>query len=82
MINATDMIPNQPYQIESIQDSPFLVNFLEIGIFVGKRIKLLHKAPFSGPLAFEVEGNQVFMRKNEAKMIQVVPENEFLEVKL
>jgi ferrous iron transport protein A len=74
MISAIEMHPDQSYIIHSIIDSPLQVNFLEIGVLVGKRIKLLHQAPFSGSIAFEIGENLVFMRKSEANLIQVVPE--------
>ncbi|RPA67522.1 ferrous iron transport protein A [Cyclobacteriaceae bacterium YHN15] len=76
MMSAIEMHPDQSYIIHSIIDSPLQVNFLEIGVLVGKRIKLLHQAPFSGSVAFEVGENLVFMRKSEAKLIQVIPEGE------
>jgi Fe2+ transport system protein FeoA len=76
MTSAIEMHPDQSYIIHSIIDSPLQVNFLEIGVLVGKRIKLLHQAPFSGSVAFEVGENLVFMRKSEANLIQVVPEGE------
>jgi Fe2+ transport system protein FeoA len=76
MKSAIEMHPNQSYIIHSIIDSPLEVNFLEIGVLVGKRIKLLHQAPFSGSMAFEVGENLVFMRKSEANLIQVFPEGE------
>jgi Fe2+ transport system protein FeoA len=74
MKSALEMLPNQSYIIHSIIDSPLQVNFLEIGILVGKQIRLLHQAPFSGSIAFEVGNNMVFMRKSEAGLIRVVPE--------
>jgi Fe2+ transport system protein FeoA len=76
MMSAIEMHPDQSYIIHSIIDSPLQVNFLEIGVLVGKRIKLLHQAPFSGSVAFEVGENLVFMRKSEANLIQVFPEGE------
>jgi Fe2+ transport system protein FeoA len=76
MISAIEMHPDQSYFILSIIDCPLQVNFLEIGVLVGKRIKLLHQAPFSGSMAFEIGENLVFMRKSEANLIQVVPEGE------
>ncbi|SMD42219.1 FeoA domain-containing protein [Aquiflexum balticum DSM 16537] len=76
MISAIEMHSDQSYIIHSIIDSPLQVNFLEIGVLVGKRIKLLHQAPFSGSMAFEVGENLVFMRKSEANLIQVIPEGE------
>jgi Fe2+ transport system protein FeoA len=75
MKSALEMLPNQSYIIHSIIDSPLQVNFLEIGILVGKQIRLLHQAPFSGSIAFEVGNNMVFMRKSEAGLIRVIPEN-------
>jgi Fe2+ transport system protein FeoA len=74
MKSALEMLPNQSYIIHSIIDSPLQVNFLEIGILVGKQIRLLHQAPFSGSIAFEVGNNMVFMRKSEAGLIRVIPE--------
>jgi len=82
MKSALEMHPNQSYIIHSIIDSPLQVNFLEIGVLVGKPIKLLHQAPFSGSIAFEVDNNMVFMRKSEAGLIQVIPELTEQEVEL
>lgn len=74
MKSALEMLPNHSYIIHSIIDSPLQVNFLEIGILVGKQIRLLHQAPFSGSVAFEVGNNMVFMRKKEAALIRVIPD--------
>jgi Fe2+ transport system protein FeoA len=74
MKSALEMLPNQSYIVHSIIDSPLQVNFLEIGILVGKQIRLLHQAPFSGSIAFEIGNNMVFMRKSEAGLIRVIPE--------
>jgi Fe2+ transport system protein FeoA len=75
MKSALEMLPDQSYIIHSIIDSPLQVNFLEIGILVGKQIRLLHRAPFSGSIAFEVGNNMIFMRKSEAGLICVIPED-------
>lgn len=51
--------------------------FMEMGCMPGEKIKLSSIAPFGDPLAFEVSGYLLSMRKDEAStiVIKVNPEN-------
>jgi ferrous iron transport protein A len=61
--------------IDHIEDSPYSINFLEIGILPGKHISVVQKAPFGGPIAFLVDGHMIALRRTEAEFIQVEPMN-------
>jgi ferrous iron transport protein A len=72
-MKASEIPSNQKFTILSVEDSPLQVQLYELGIRPGKSIQLLHKAPFSGPLAFEIDASQICIRIQDAKLIQVDP---------
>lgn len=43
----------------------------EMGIFSGKNVKVLFKAPFGDPIAVDVEGYVLSLRKEEAELVEV-----------
>lgn len=57
--------------LESIIDSPLTINFLEMGLAPGKKIKVIQKAPFRGPIALLLENHTIAIRMQEAKFIKV-----------
>nr|MBI1230823.1 ferrous iron transport protein A [Cytophagales bacterium] len=61
--------------IAHIEDSPYSINFLEIGLLPGKQIRVIQRAPFGGPIAFLVDGHMMALRISEAELIQVQPIN-------
>lgn len=62
---------NQQATIIWIEDSFLKVKMMEMGLFVGKQLVLRFQAPFGGPLAVDLSGNILSLRKKEAKKIQV-----------
>jgi Fe2+ transport system protein FeoA len=72
-MKASEMPLSSAYLIKEIKDSPLQVNLLEMGVWTGKSIRLLHSAPFGGSLAFEIGENVVCMRPLEAALIMVEP---------
>ena len=42
-----------------------------MGLFPGKKIKLLFKAPFGDPIAIDVQGYTLALRRKEAALIAV-----------
>lgn len=45
--------------------------FAEMGIIEGKEINWLFQAPFKDPIAIEIDGYILSIRKDEAKFIEV-----------
>jgi len=58
--------------IEVIPDklTPILT---DMGLFPGKKIKVLFKAPLGDPIAIDVEGYTLSLRLQEAALIKVKP---------
>ena len=44
---------------------------MEMGVLPGKKISLLKKAPFNGPMAFIIDGNVLALRIEEANLIHL-----------
>ena len=64
---------NQDHQFEILKfsDSELENKCLEFGLYVGKIGKMMHKAPFNGPIAIEFNKQLLSMRKIEASKIEV-----------
>lgn len=70
-MTAAKLKPRQTYEIVSLSVTPLLVRMMEMGILPGKKISLFKKAPFSGPMAFLIDGNIIALRIEEADLIQI-----------
>lgn len=58
-------------EITTIEDSDLSQKLVEMGLYSGKKIKVLFKAPFGDPIAIDVEGYMLSLRLNEAKLLNV-----------
>ena len=58
-------------KIMSITDSLFREKLMDMGCVPGALIKPTFKAPFGDPIAFDLEGYTLSMRKAEARAIEV-----------
>lgn len=58
-------------KINSLHESNFKDHLLEMGCVPGALITPLLKAPFGDPIAYELEGYTLSMRKAEARTIEV-----------
>lgn len=54
-----------------IEESSLKVKLMEMGVIEGKELQILYRAPFSGPIAVDVEGYVLSLRKDEANLIIV-----------
>jgi ferrous iron transport protein A len=57
--------------IRSVKESALKVKLMEMGLIEGKRLDVLFRAPFGDPIAFDVEGYVLSLRKEEAALITV-----------
>lgn len=57
--------------VEEVAEPDLCLYCQDLGLFVGKTIQLLHKAPFGGPMAFQLGDTVISLRKDEAKFIKV-----------
>jgi len=57
--------------IVSVNSSPLEVTLMQLGVVTGDIITLSDFAPFGGPLAMQVGGNKVALRRSDAARIEV-----------
>lgn len=62
---------HQPLTIRSIAESSLKPKLLEMGLYAGKRVSVLFKAPFGDPIAVDVDGYVLSMRLNEAVLVEI-----------
>ena len=57
--------------IQEILEPELLLYCQDLGLLPGKKVQLLHIAPFGGPLAFQIGDATISLRREEAKFIKV-----------
>jgi Fe2+ transport system protein FeoA len=51
----------------------------EMGLYPGKQVKVLFRAPFGDPIAIDVEGYILSLRKREASFVELEDRNTLTE---
>jgi ferrous iron transport protein A len=70
--NLSSLIPGESATILAIQtDDALRQRLMALGFRVGKRIELIRKASFSGPLQVRIGTTDILLRKSEASKISV-----------
>jgi Fe2+ transport system protein FeoA len=70
--NLADLVSGESATIVAIHtDDALRQRLLALGFRVGKRIELIRKARFSGPLQVRIGTTDILLRKNEAAKITV-----------
>jgi Fe2+ transport system protein FeoA len=62
---------NELVEIAAIADNEIAPKLTEMGLTKGQKIKAIFKAPFGDPIAYEINGNIISMRKEEAMQVEV-----------
>jgi Fe2+ transport system protein FeoA len=71
VVDLYSMEPNQTGKISHIVDSNIRGRMMEMGFLKDQPIKILFKAPLSGPVAVYVLDSIVSLRKEEANLIKI-----------
>lgn len=71
MKNLAQIPLKQTATVVAIKESALKPKLLEMGIYSGKHVEVLFRAPFGGPLAVNIEGYVLSMRIDEAQLIEV-----------
>lgn len=69
MNTAATLKVGQSAKIAYLEEGEARMKLMELGCIPEGVIKLLTKAPLGGPLAFEVAGYVLSMRRDEARLI-------------
>lgn len=57
--------------INQIENHPLAARLLEMGLLPGRKVKIITMAPFGGPLAIEIAGSLLSLRRKEARLITI-----------
>ena len=72
MVTELNNIANgRTVTVDSLKDSKLKVKLMEMGLISGKKVKVLFRAPFGDPIAIDIEGYVLSLRKSEANLIYV-----------
>lgn len=69
--NLSHYQPGQAGTISSIVKGDLYAKLIEMGLYKGKYVKVLFKAPFGDPIAIDIEGYVLSLRKDEADQVQI-----------
>ncbi|MDZ4822054.1 MAG: FeoA family protein [Flavobacteriales bacterium] len=77
MSNHTQLLatfnPGEAGVVSDIAANALTPKITEMGLFAGKNIRVLFRAPFGGPMAVDVEGYVLSLRQDEAQLVSVIP---------
>jgi len=62
---------NESVIVRALKNSSFKVKMMEMGLVEGKPLKVLFRAPFGDPIAVDVDGYILSLRKEEAELVIV-----------
>lgn len=71
MMRLSDLVKGQKGVIKKIEEGPFAVQLMEMGFITGKPVQVDHIAPFGDPIAVQVAGYVLSIRKTDAAHIWV-----------
>lgn len=71
-MNLTDLKKGKKAVISRIVDGAVKRKLMEMGCIPGQEIELKLTAPFGDPLAFDISGYVLSMRKKEAECVEII----------
>jgi Fe2+ transport system protein FeoA len=70
-MNASELKDGESAMICKVQFSELQTKLIEMGCFEGNRIKRLYVAPMGDPIAYDINGYILGLRKEEARLIEL-----------
>lgn len=71
MLTLDTLKLNESVRIKSLTENSLTSKLTEMGMYPGKQVQVVFKAPFGGPIAIDVEGYTLSLRKDEASLVEV-----------
>jgi Fe2+ transport system protein FeoA len=63
--------PGEKGKISDVEKGELHAKITELGLFSGKQVEVLFRAPFGDPIAVNIEGYVLSLRKEEAELVEV-----------
>jgi ferrous iron transport protein A len=61
----------QKAQVVALNESPYSLRIMELGLVVGKEVSFKSKAPLGDPIAYVIGDTMISMRKSEAEQVEI-----------
>lgn len=71
MRNLSEAQKGEQITVSGIEESTLRSKLMELGIIKGKSMRVLYFAPFGDPIAVDMDGFVLSLRKSEAKLIAI-----------
>ena len=66
----------QKAKVTEIRSPELELALMKLGLLRGDEIRMNHQAPWNGPLALQVNGTQIALRRSDAEHIEIELRNE------
>ncbi len=63
---------NQSVIIQGLAENGLTSKLVDMGLYPGKSVKVVFKAPFGDPIAIDIDGYTLSLRKEEASLVEVL----------
>lgn len=74
-MKLAELTPGRRATIQLIEDEDLSVKLYEMGCLPGEVVVVENVAPFGDPMAIQVQGYKLCIRKSEAARITITPED-------
>lgn len=62
---------NKAMTVKSLSANGVTSKLVDMGLYPGKKVEVVFKAPFGGPIAIDLDGYTLSLRKDEASLVEV-----------
>ena len=67
----SDITNGSKVMVSEISQSKLRVKLMEMGVIKGRILTVLYRAPFGDPMAIDIDGYVLSLRKDEAGLVDV-----------
>lgn len=68
----SELLPGDGGVVNDISSNAITAKLVEMGLYKGKPIQVLFRAPLGDPIAIDIEGYTLSLRKDEATFIEIL----------
>ncbi len=71
MLTLDNLQLNQLKTIKGLSANGLASKLMDMGMYPGKAVQVVFKAPFGGPIAIDLDGYTLSLRREEASLVEV-----------
>ena len=71
MMTLEDIKLNQIMTVKALSADGLASKLMDMGMYPGKLVQVVFKAPFGGPIAIDLDGYTLSLRRDEASLVEV-----------